>query len=91
MVSMWPMTKLWNGLKKVTLADRVIHKGGYALDPRGTMYTEENIKERLAKRNLMDELRSSGLITGGPAQFNTKNIQNFANQLDRLLTQLTRK
>lgn len=70
----------------IPLADRVVRKGAYALDPRGDLYTDVNIQERLATRHLMDELRSDGLITGGPASFGQKDLQNFANQLDRFLT-----
>ena len=70
----------------IPLADRVVDKGGYALDPRGVLYSDTNMKERLATRHLMDELRSSGLITGGPTEFNRKDVQAFANQLDRFLT-----
>jgi uncharacterized protein YaiI (UPF0178 family) len=56
------------------------------IDPRGTLYSVENIKERLAVRDLMDNLRNSGVMTGGPAVFSSKDRQAFANQLDRLLT-----
>lgn len=70
----------------VPLADRVISKGGFVLDPRGTLYNSENIKERLAMRDLMNDLRSSGLETGGPSAFGPKDRQAFANQLDRFLT-----
>jgi uncharacterized protein YaiI (UPF0178 family) len=69
----------------IPLADRVVSKGGYAIDPRGELYTERNIKERLALRDLMDELRSNGTITGGPSSFSPKDRQLFANQLDRFL------
>ena len=70
----------------IPLADRVVGKGGYALDPRGELYTEKNIKQKLAMRNLMDILRNGGMITGGPSSFGKKDIQAFANQLDRFLT-----
>ena len=69
----------------VPLAAEVVEKGGQALNPRGELYTEENIGEHLAMRNLMDELRSGGMETGGPASFGKADRQNFANQLDRLL------
>lgn len=71
----------------IPLAADVIEKGGFALDPRGDFFTEENIRERLSMRNFMDELRSSGVETGGPAAFSGKNKQAFANQLDRFLAQ----
>ena len=69
----------------IPLAAGVIEKGGNALDPRGETYTKDNIRERLAMRKLMDELRSSGVQTGGPATFSNADRQAFANKLDRLL------
>ncbi|MDB5344590.1 MAG: hypothetical protein JWP89_2967 [Schlesneria sp.] len=69
----------------IPLAAHVVQKGGIALDPRGHRFTEENIGERITMRNLLDELRGSDLITGGPAPFGPKDKQAFANQLDRLL------
>lgn len=70
----------------IPLAAEVISKEGYALEPRGDFFTAENIRERLSLRNFMDELRSSGIETGGPAAFSAKDKQAFANQLDRFLT-----
>ncbi len=75
----------------IPLASRVIEKGAYAINPRGELYTKTNINHKLAMRDLMDELRKNGEITGGPASFNQKNIQEFANQLDRFLTRHCRK
>jgi len=69
----------------IPLAAAVIDKGGLALNPRGELYTIENVRERLALRNFMDELRGSGVDTGGPAALNARDRQQFANQLDRLL------
>jgi uncharacterized protein len=70
----------------IPLAAAVVEKGGQALDPRGELYTEANIGQRLAVRNLLDELRGGGQITGGPSNFTAKDRQMFANQLDRWLT-----
>ena len=70
----------------IPLADRVISKGVYCIDPRGTILTKENIKERLAMRDLMQELRDGGIETAGPSAYSAKDRQNFANQLDRFLT-----
>jgi uncharacterized protein len=70
----------------IPLAALAVDKGATALDPRGEVYSRENIGERLTMRNLMDELRGSGMITGGPAPFRTSDRQAFANQLDRILT-----
>lgn len=75
----------------IPLAALVVAKGGHALDPRGDLYTAENIPERLAMRNLKDELRSTGTETGGPASFNASDRQAFANQLDRLLARRDRE
>ena len=69
----------------VPLAAHVVQKGGIAINPRGELYSAENIGERITMRNLMDELRGNDLVTGGPAPFGTKDKQAFANQLDRLL------
>ena len=72
----------------IPLADKVVSKGGYAINPRGELYTEQNIKERLAVRDMMAEMRNSGLEFGGPPTFNSKDKEKFANQLDRFLTKL---
>ncbi len=69
----------------IPLAALVVEQGGLALDPRGDLYTEANIGERVAVRNLMDQLRSDGEITGGPSAISKRDRQAFANQLDRLL------
>ena len=70
----------------IPLAALVIEKGGHALNPRGEFYTTENIRERLTMRNFMDELRNTGVNTGGPAVLSLSDRQAFANQLDRFLT-----
>lgn len=69
----------------IPLASATIDKGGIALNPRGELYTPENVKQRLAMRNLMAELRDTGTITGGPNALNTRDRQSFANALDRWL------
>jgi uncharacterized protein YaiI (UPF0178 family) len=70
----------------IPLAAQAVEKGGYALNPRGELYTIANIKERLAMRNLMEELRSNGVDISGPATFNQSDRQAFAAALDRLIT-----
>ncbi len=74
----------------IPLADRIISKEAYAIDHRGELYTKENIKQYLAIRNLMDEIRSTGEITGGPKPFGTKDAQAFANQFNAFLTKIFR-
>lgn len=69
----------------IPLADRVVAKKAFAMNPRGKLYTEHNIKDRLAMRDLLNELRDNGMITGGPAEFSKKDRQAFANQLDSFL------
>jgi len=69
----------------IPLADRIITKKAMALDPRGVIYNKENIKSILAMRNLMQELRDSGQITGGPSGIDTKTVRNFADGLQKLL------
>jgi hypothetical protein len=69
----------------IPLADRVVAKKAFAINPRGKLYTEHNIKDRLAMRDLLNELRDNGMMTGGPAEFGKKDRQAFANQLDSFL------
>ena len=69
----------------IPLADRLVSKGVLALDPRGTIYDESNIKSILAMRNLMQELRDAGEITGGPSAIGEKQKRAFADALNALL------
>jgi len=71
----------------IPLAAEVVAKGGHALNPRGERYTEDNIRERLVVRDLLDQLRGSGIETGGPSPLGQGDRQAFANQLDRFLAQ----
>ena len=69
----------------IPLAAEAIDKGCMALNPRGELYTEENIRQRLNMRDFMDTMRGSGIDTGGPPAFSQADRMAFANQLDRLL------
>jgi len=69
----------------IPLADRVLSAGGHAIDHRGDRYTPDNIKERLALRNLMEAIRESGEITRGPRPFTAKDAHAFANSLNAFL------
>lgn len=69
----------------IPLAADVVEKGGLALNPRGVLYTEENVGECLALRDHADQLRSIGIDTGGPPAFSKSDRQAFANHLDRIL------
>lgn len=72
----------------IPLAAAVVEKGGLALDPRGELYDEDSVSERLSYRNFMHELRSEGVQTGGPRPMDARARQEFANALDRLLAKL---
>ncbi len=72
----------------IPLAANAVARGAVVLDPRGEELNADNVGSRLAARNLMDELRGSGMETGGPTAYSARNKQDFANQLDRLLTKL---
>ena len=73
----------------IPLAAEIIEKDGHALNPRGEFYTKDNVKQRLSMRNLMNELRSSGLNTGGPPILGQRDRQAFANELDKFLMKNT--
>lgn len=75
----------------IPLAAKVVEKKAFALNPRGTFYSEDNIRQRLTMRNFMEELRSSGVQVGGPATFSQQDRMAFANTLDRFLTQHLKK
>ena len=74
----------------IPLAAEILEKGGKALNPRGELYTAENIKIRLNMRDFMDTLRASGIESGGPAALSQSDRQAFANQLDKILTSYKR-
>lgn len=74
----------------IPLAAQAIAKGACVLDPRGDLLDTSNIEERLTMRNFMDELRSGGIDTGGPAAFSAADRQTFANRLDSLLAKRRR-
>ena len=69
----------------IPLAAEVIEKGGHALNPRGELYTPDNIRARLNIRDFMDTMRASGINTGGPPPLGQGEKQSFANELDKLL------
>lgn len=72
----------------IPLANRTIEKKAHAIDHRGETYTKDNIKEYLAVRNLMQEIRDSGELTKGPAAFTQKDAQKFANSLNAFLQKI---
>lgn len=74
----------------ILLAELIVSQGGFALSPRGLLYTKDNIKQIVAMRNINESLRSSGLIQGGPSQLQQKEIVAFANNLDRIIAKFTK-
>lgn len=71
----------------IPLAAEVLEKGAHALSPRGERYSPETIRDRLTMRDFMETLRASGVQTGGPPAMSKSDRQEFANSLDRFLTQ----
>lgn len=74
----------------IPLAAALVEKGLTVIDPRGELYSRDNVGERLAVRDLMSSLRESGVPTGGPPPFSPKAKQKFAALFDRMLTQALR-
>ncbi len=70
----------------IPLAAEAVAVGAHVLNPRGQLYTRDNIRDHLSMRDFMDGLRDTGIETGGPAPFSPCDRQSFANQLDRLLS-----
>ncbi len=69
----------------IPLAAEVVAKHAFALNPRGELYTQENIREHLAMRDFMTGLRETGQVSGGPSAIGQRDKQAFANALDRFL------
>ncbi|HUH07541.1 MAG TPA: YaiI/YqxD family protein [Egibacteraceae bacterium] len=75
----------------IRLASRLVEKGLVAIDPRGELYSEESVGERLSIRDFMAGLREAGIQTRGPPPFSAKAKQRFASLLDRTLTRAARE
>lgn len=69
----------------IPLAALIVEKGALVINPRGELYTEENIGERLSMRDFMQEMRDSGMETSGPPPFGPKDTERFINSLNRIL------
>ena len=74
----------------VPLASQAVAAGATALNPRGTLYTADNVGDHLASRNLLNELRSAGMVKGGPGALNRQDLQRFAAELDKFLARSAR-
>ena len=75
----------------ISLAAQVIEKGGIAINPRGEIYTESNIKARLHLRDFMDTLRGAGVQTGGPSPISERDKREFSSSLDQTILKQKRK
>ena len=75
----------------IPLAAEVIEKGGIAINPRGEIYTESNIKARLHLRDFMDTLRGAGVQTGGPSPISERDKREFSSSLDQTILKQKRK
>lgn len=73
----------------IPLAADALSKEAYVLSPRGEHYTKDTIKERLVMRDFMETMRASGVQSKGPSPLSVKDRENFANQLDKMLAQLS--
>jgi uncharacterized protein len=74
----------------VPLAARCVKAGAEVLAPNGTAFTPQSVGMQLASRNLMDQLRSAGEITGGPRPFAAKDRSAFLSALDLAIVRLKR-
>ncbi len=74
----------------IPLAAEILKKNAHALNPRGEFYDQENIRHRLAMRNFMEEMRSTGQVSGGPPPLGNRDKMVFANALDRFLASAAR-
>lgn len=72
----------------VPLAALVVEKNAIAINPRGELYTEENVREKLSVRDFMQSLRDNGMQTGGPPPFSVKDKEKFANSFNKILTKM---
>lgn len=70
----------------IPLAARLVPKGVAVIDPRGDVYDEDNVGERLSVRDFMADVRDAGVVTGGPGAFSARDKRRFASALDRALT-----
>ncbi len=69
----------------IPLAAKIVEKGAMGLNPRGTIYDENNVFAELSMRNFMKDLRDGGEITGGPSSYSKKDFENFSNSLNKIL------
>ncbi len=75
----------------VPLASRIVEKGAVGINSHGQIFDASNVNDLLSTRNLLQELRGGGLITGGgPPPFGPAQKKKFADSFDRMITKLAR-
>ena len=74
----------------VPLAARAVKAGAAVIAPTGKEFSESSIGNALAMRNLMDQLRSAGEVTGGPKPFSPRDRSDFLGALERAIMRLKR-
>jgi uncharacterized protein YaiI (UPF0178 family) len=74
----------------IPLAARCLEKGARVLSPRGEPFTESDIGSALAMRELMETLRQSGTVTGGPAAMTPRDRSRFLSKLDEAVNAIRR-
>lgn len=75
----------------IPLASRVLPNGAEAIAPSGKVFTEDSIGSQMATRSIMEHIRSTGEITGGPKPFDQKQRSAFLNALDAAVNRAKRK
>ena len=78
-------------VEDIPLAARIVDAGAIGIDPRGSVFHQENVKHKLAARNLLADLRDAGMVGGGPAPYRPRDKSKFASALDRMLTKLLKE
>ncbi len=75
----------------IPLAHRCLEKGARIIGPTGKPFTEDNIGQSVATRNLLSELRDAGVVMGGPAPLTKRDRSRFLQQLDEVIQSIRRQ
>jgi uncharacterized protein YaiI (UPF0178 family) len=75
----------------IPLAERVLQAGAAAIRPDGRAFTADSIGSAIAQRAIMEQIRSTGAITGGPKPFDRRDRSNFLQALDQAVTKELRR
>jgi hypothetical protein len=75
----------------IPLASRCLKEGAHVIGTTGRPFTDNNIGEAVATRDLLSELRGAGEITGGPPPLEKRDRSRFLQQLDEVIQSIRRK